>query len=918
MDSRELILLSPYRVPAKDSLMLGDEDMASFLNGYTALWHPALLEHAAEPPKVASPYDYESPTAGHVYAMPESPQIFMPDDWEERVRNAGALSFQATPDRGATLANLREALNFSELSPDQLAPFFGLAFGYLHLIALFEAMDHENLLASSEFWQVVQQAAAAVLKAEDAQPHLQAAADKLLAAREALYPVTIHVLDLCTLDELPAQAPLPAATGQGQPLNLIASARSLESFAHDRAEAVEQIRAQVQAGRMELCVGGYAEREDSLLPLESQFWNLLKGLRAAKALLGADVRVFARGRFGAAPQLPLLLSHVGVERALLVSFDEPSSMSSRGTLVNWTAPNGKQIEVYTRNPYRADSPGTYFHAAYYLHQTIAQDFVATFGLAHRSARACPWYEDWLQLSRLAPVLGKWITLSNYFSEVLTGEQVSTSSADDYPADYLTERTEAHRARPVSWFARQARLRRRLDTVWTLAALHRGLAGSGDNLDLHARLEALEDQVELDAGEAAEAVDGALTGLQTEVGTALAGRLLARAVSPTPGYLVLNPCNFTRRVAVDVEVSGDGLPLEGPLKACQVDNGRGRLVVEVPALGFAWVPRGGNAAATGKRIKLADERHVRNEFFEAEIDPATGGLRGIWDPRSRISRVGQMLVYNPGSTMRASSIKVTTGGPALGEVVTEGAILGEQQQVLATFRQRFRAWLGRPMLELRIEVYPEQAPRGYPWHAYFGARFAWRDERTLLLRGVNGTGTITSHTRPETPDFLEWRLGRQSTTLFPGGLPFHQRHGARMLDVILVPEGEECTAFELGLGLDREYAAQTAFGMITPVPVIPVDHGPPHVGAAGWLFHLDAPNLLLTSMRPVAGADAVVARLLECALHGTQAEFRCVRNPVRAYLLDAQGEKQSEAGIAGDAALLEVGASDCAHLRVEFG
>src|SRR5437899_257578 len=160
MDSRDLILLSPYRIPAKDSLFLGDEDVAAFLNGYSVLWHPALVGGAAEPPKVASPYDYESPTAGHVYALPESPQLFLADDWEGRVHGAGAVSFRATPERKETLANLHEALTIPELLPAQLAPFFALAFGYSHLLALFEAMDHENLLATSEFWQAVQEAAA--------------------------------------------------------------------------------------------------------------------------------------------------------------------------------------------------------------------------------------------------------------------------------------------------------------------------------------------------------------------------------------------------------------------------------------------------------------------------------------------------------------------------------------------------------------------------------------------------------------------------------------------------------------------------------------------------------------------------------------------------------------------------------------
>src|SRR5207302_5462273 len=153
--------------------------------------------------------------------------------------------------------------------------------------------------------------------------------------------------------------------------------------------------------------------------------------------------------------------------------------------------------------------------------------------------------------------------------------------------------------------------------------------------------------------------------------------------------------------------------------------------------------------------------------------------------------------------------------------------------------------------------PIYQPQGYGWHAYYGARFAWRDERAVLLRGVNGLGYITSHTRPETPDYLELRSGKLSTVLLPGGLPFHQRHGGRMLDMILTPQHETGIAFEIGLALDREYPMQTALGMVTPMPMIATAKGPPHIGAAGWLFYLDAPNLVLSNLRPAAnGADAV--------------------------------------------------------------
>src|SRR2546425_494743 len=110
MSNRELILLSPYRLPTQNALYLGDDDVAAFLNGYTALWHPAALLGGASPPRVASPYDYEQPIAGHVYAVPANPTSMLPDDWKYRVKEAGAVAFEAPSRRDETLANLRDAL----------------------------------------------------------------------------------------------------------------------------------------------------------------------------------------------------------------------------------------------------------------------------------------------------------------------------------------------------------------------------------------------------------------------------------------------------------------------------------------------------------------------------------------------------------------------------------------------------------------------------------------------------------------------------------------------------------------------------------------------------------------------------------------------------------------------------------------
>src|SRR5262245_55143167 len=261
MAQHELVLLSPYRFPGQSPLMLSNDDMACWLNGSSALWHPALLWNAKGPPRTDAQYDHETPQAGFVYALPESPPLYLPDDWEDRVRAAGSIAFKAGVDRAATLDNLRKALETVEggalgwpagLGRAEAGTFFGLGFGHLLLATLAEAMEHENLLDAAGFWDDVQRAVALLAGFEysstsdapvseslpeengldsadtevlvesppalDSPPedvnsvdgwrdHLCQSAQKLVSARDVLYPVAIHLLDICLLDDNAMEQP---------------------------------------------------------------------------------------------------------------------------------------------------------------------------------------------------------------------------------------------------------------------------------------------------------------------------------------------------------------------------------------------------------------------------------------------------------------------------------------------------------------------------------------------------------------------------------------------------------------------------------------------------------------------------------------------------------------------------------------
>jgi hypothetical protein len=996
MEPRQLILLSPYRYPGQTPLVLAEDDLACWLNAYTLLWHPALLWQAAGPPSIEMAYDHEYPRPGVVYAVPQTPPLFLPTDWPERLLRAGATALPVTANRRETLAEWSRSWKEPQADPvrarlrdlptEQLAPFFALGLGFLLLGSLSEALEHESLLETERFWRHVQQAVAALagvpdclwadgeacpqdadaptepspeaeqtddadLSAEPWRRHLQQAAHLLQHSREILYPSNIYLLDIFLLETETLSGPWPTSFAQQMPLNIVASAALLEQLQQQAPERLEVLRQRLAAEQAEVCTGCYLEREDALLPLESQLWNLRQGLAVARQLLGQEVRVFARRRFAVHPHWPMLLNSNGLTRALLLSFDGAALPGYHAPVINLASSDGRQVDAFVRTPLPAARAETWFHLGHQLFKTIREDHIATLAFLHRREPAPAWYEDFLQLARFGPIFGRWLTFSQYFAETQAGEYTPPLSPDDLSYDYLSERAPAEplpeeaasRPRapapssswPVSGFAHFQRLRRQVDTCWTLAGFLGGLGEpsvrGGDTLALLQQLEAEVERAGPDRAAEVGELRQRLESCAQQLGQALAERLLARAPAGQAGWLLLNPCSFPRRVALELPGDRAPLPLVSPVKACQLEGQTLRLVVEVPALGFAWVPRSGPAGAPPPptRLRLADERHVRNEFFEAEIDPLTGGLRSLCDRRTGVPRLGQRLVFGPGSSMQATALRTTSQGPALGEVVTEGHLLDAQQRVLARFRQRFRAWLGRPLLELHIELEPQQPLSGSPWENYFAARFAWRDEQALLLRGVTGMGYVTTHLRPQTPDYLEIRLDPFRTTLFPGGLPFHRRRNGRMLDILLLTPGEQERVFELGIGLERDYPMQTALGLISPVVVCPVDRGPPHVGPVGWLFHLDAAGVLLTSLRPGVsepapathsaggGGDAVTARLLECTGQSLTAQWRCVRNPRRALLLDARGICLREVTLQGDAVLFEIAPGEWLQLQAEF-
>ena len=536
MAPKELILLSPHRFPTDTSPILGSEEIACFMNAWSSLWHPAVLLGAPEPPRVASPYDHENPLDGCIYALPDSPALFLPDDWPQRLTAVGAFSYHANPDRGQTLARQREGMAGAptngalwDLPAEKLAPFFALGYGFAVINTLFEAMEHQNVLVVADFWNGVQRAAEAASRGDQAalEEGLRAAADCLRLAREVVYPVEIYWLDFCLIGEKPEERQLPQSLGAKLPLNVLAPADAFESLAKEQPQVIAALREAVEAEKADVCGGLYCEHDDA---------ELRRGQEAYRQIIGRPVNVYARRRFGMHPLTPTLLQAAGIQNAILLAFDDAVLPSYRGTVVNWPAPDGKQVASFTRTPFAADDPATFFHLAAHLRRTIADDHSATLALVHRRQPAVSAYTDLIALSNLGPVLGNWFTISRYLSDVMASEYASSATADDFRGDTLARRVDAHEPVPLSDFAVRARERRRIDVTKTLGALLRGLAGPSDMQSLDLNLPSVEDRTEITG-----APDPALEELERSSMAALTNRLTSKATADTPGRMLINPC-----------------------------------------------------------------------------------------------------------------------------------------------------------------------------------------------------------------------------------------------------------------------------------------------------------------------------------------------------------------------------------------
>lgn len=947
---------------------LTDAEAAASWVAVSALWHPALLARVDRLPEIEGLDAPSIPEPGDLRLIAAGSASRLDPEYRSQAEEAGASLIEGEAERPAVVRSILERIEPGASAGAEEDPvaldFQALGTSRWMLRDLTLAMGHAEGLDAESFARETLAGARAWAEGDEsaATNRLRAAFELLTQARERFYPVDDYLIDLCLFDPSTAPASLRKAIEPRAPLTILASARGIEALAKADPEAIAAIRNAVDEGWGDVIGGPYDEVDEPLRPLESILWQYRQGGRVYRANLDTrSVETLARRRFGLYPMQPQIARRFGIRFALPIAFDSGRFPLPDDSKRIWESPDGSSLEAVTQSPLAADRAVEGLRLPWRLARTLKDDHVATLTLVHWPEPVAGWYRDLRRVVAYSPVLARWVTLGDYFHLTDRPWDLFRPKLDEYVTPFLEQAIARDDPSPIAGRVRHAALRARLDALLWLDAVSAMLlprppaepetvATEPDEgreepptpEDVEALPPSRWAELEefLETGRLDEASE-ALERQMPEVESALARSVLGTSTDGRPGFLVVNPIGLPRRAAVLLPVAAAGLEPEGPLRASQFTEEGVWGVVDLPAHGFAWVPRevSPDSHAEFKRTVEAAGHVLRNESIEVEMDAKTGGLRGIRAPGEPLARLGQQIVIAglttldsqpASSTMQAEGFEVEYGGPALLQAVSHGRILDPAgNRPLASFRQRVRLWNGRPTLELDIQLseldphWLARLARADPWASYLACRWAWPDPEATLRRLALLGPEPTTAARPETPDAIDITTRRQRTALLFGGLAHHRRHSPRMLDTLLVAGRESERAFRLGVALDLEHPFHAALDFHAPAAVIPISTGPPRSGPAGWFFHIDRPGVAITRVEPLertgeGRGPGLAFHLLETAGRACRSRLRFFRDPTWARQTDFQGDLVVDLPVEGDAVLVDLTPRELARVEVTIG
>ena len=432
------------------------------------------------------------------------------------------------------------------------------------------------------------------------------------------------------------------------------------------------------------------------------------------------------------------------------------------------------------------------------------------------AQSCEYYDDLRRAATFDPVLGKLVTLDEYFRVTRETDEWTTFSS----ARVSDRGSPARSSAEPDFLAGRCLSPRRV---------RRASNDSATGLS-------------------------AVAGLTPSTGSRHA-RFAIRSRSSIPGI-----SRFREFVGVDP------LGLAAP-----VASGRRRQQT-VPSLACPDVPGCGFATMTppsARRIVAAGRRPHACAMSGSKltVSETTGGIQSLRTHRDRSTRVSQRLVYQQASAGRdRADAGYANGRRSHRDHAQRRACSARSRPAVGCSmrrtncshdsRKRVRLARGMRAAIVDVELQPEHAPEGEVWSSYFASRLAWSDEAVSFRRGVQWTARETGRERIESPEWVEISDGVGNIVCFGLGLPFHRRAVDNLARYAAVCRRRRRDAdFNLRSASMQLTRRKRRLALLTAGQSQDRALPYPLPQPRGWFLHVGAKNMLVTHLEPLAGERA---------------------------------------------------------------
>lgn len=859
------------------------------------------------------------------------------------------------------------------IDPELAADGVALGTGWIFMELLSRHMHHFSSYDEVFFEKTAVNAAKAIMDgdAETAGQRLQACFDILAEARERFYPVDSYLIDFCLLAPDMVGEPLNELLKGDVPINFLLRGADAEEINEKSPETIRLMSEAWARGTVDVAGGDFEELPVPLIPLECALRDLDRGHEVFRKLFRREPTTWGRRRYGLSVMTPQLVQKYGGHSALHFLLDDGLYPEREQSRMRWEGCDSSAVESYSRIPLAAESATTWLRFPERLAETMEQDHVAALILARWPESKSEFFADVRRINKYGPVLGRFVTFNEFFlhaDEHGGGWGGHYSETNDYMSPFFLQAVARRENRPIGRFVENTQRIAAFEAAAWQASMANALMGQPiDDAAIAAAYDTLNiggpDSWETGAESPQQNRDAADAALAETTDSAhkTLSRIIMHGAGEQSGWLCVNPLSFTRRVVVDLPEDAPEPDVGGPVKAVQFEGSRRQVLVEIPGAGFAWFPaEGGGKAMPTPEAPLAADGRLQNEFFEAFISEETGGLQTLKNHGRQPNRLSQQVAYRfPRelklrrrisedeyeefstwySDMRCASIEVTSSGPAVGEITTRGHLIDPSTETaLAEYTQVFRVWRGLPFLEVEIELNTQRNPDGDPWSCMYASRWAWNDSAASISQSVLGATQPIQMQRVESGEFIELASSdTERTTILPFGQPFHRKTGPRMLDTLLVVDGESERKFRFLIGIDQHFPMQAAKHSLSPVTPIRTETGPPRAGNTGWFYHVSARCVQVTRItglksEPIEPDDAAfdpdqidavpegagfALRLQETEGRYQSTLVQLFRAPTSARVRDLRGQTIGSAEVTTDGVRVEMSPFAIADLEIRF-